>query len=190
MKSRFTIPPGILAAAVVAACVNCQGQSNLYSINISVGPHPYVGGMYPPTPSLVSNAPSRPAQVRVGTYTRTISASTEVAWYVSTNLLARQPRWDGLSTEAPIGVREACTLALSHVREQIRDVESWSVESVNLRHPDPDKSFSDVWCYEIAFTPRDPELWARVERQPGGFAMTQIVLFDGTVVPPVVLKKE
>lgn len=145
----------------------------------------------------VAPGPSRTDEVRVGSVIGSEGSwSSHVEWYVSTNVLARQPRWDGLSTEAPLSVAKACALAQPHVRELVPALESWAVESVYLRNlyrgggKERMYSYPDVWCYQITFMPRDPEVRARVERQATGYAMTQIVLLDGTVVPLTVVRKE
>ena len=111
-----------------------------------------------------------------------------VEWYVSTNALAKQPRWDGLSVEVPLSARKACTLALASVRKRLPQVQVWSVESVLLHKPYSGER--DVWCYQITFTPGGLDARARKEYQAGYYAVTQIVLFDGTVVPQTVLKRK
>jgi hypothetical protein len=173
---RNRLPQMILTAAAVAAFVICQAQ--VYSVGGS-------GSFVPASP--------RPDEIKITSYTYQAADQTScVEWYVSTNTLAKQPRWDGLSAEAPLSARKACVLALAHVREHFPEVQSWSVKSVNIRNPHPDQgeAYPDVWCYEITLTPRDPQLRARVERQASVAPTMQIVLFDGTVVPPTVLKRK
>ena len=105
----------------------------------------------------------------------------QTIWPVSTNSLARQPRWDGLSTKPPLSLPKACALALPHVRKQFPEVQAWSIESVFLYKPEAE-SFPDVWCYDITFEPRGTDLGKRIKGQD--FAgLHQIVLLDGTVVP-------
>jgi hypothetical protein len=170
----------ILTVSIVAGGVICQAQSNVYSINgVSLD------SFLP--------APHRPDEVKIGSCTYGSGAQgSRVEWYVSTNALAKQPRWDGLSAEIPLSARKACALALPHVRERLPHLKSWSVESVLLRRPylDLRDVFEDVWWYEIHFTPSAPEGRARAEYQAAYYAATQIVLLDGTVVPQTVLKKK
>lgn len=168
----------ILTAALLAASVICRAQSNVYSIGISSDFIP---------------APHRPDEILVGNYTyEAKDRSTRVEWYVSTNILAKQPRWDGLSAECPLSLRKACSLALDHVRERWPTVQSWSLQSAQLRNPYPDgeRVHPGIWCYEIILTPRDSKDRARVEDQASSFAGMEIILLDGTVVPRTVLKKK
>jgi len=166
----------VLAAAIVAARVICQAQ--VYSVGGS--------GSFVP-------APHRADEIKVTSYSYTaVDQSSLAEWYVSTNILARQPRWDGFSIETPLSIQKACALALSHVREHFPEIQSWSVKTVRMFNPYPDEgnAYPDVWCYEITLTPRDPQVRAQVEHQASIFATMQIVLLDGTVVPPTVLKKK
>jgi len=189
MKNQ--LPKGILSAAVVAARVLCHGQSNVYSVSIpSFAERNGLTGSRPLQCS--SPAPHKANEVMVANYSHAVgSVSSCTEWYVSTNDLARQPRWDGFSKEAPLSIREACALALPHISAQFPEVKSWSVESVSLRNPYPvqGSSYPDIWCYEIIFTPRDPELRKRFEGKATTCPM-QLVLLDGTVVPPRVAKTE
>jgi hypothetical protein len=156
----------LLNKAIVAAMV-CHAQ--VYSIN----------GI----PVLSPN--ERPGEVRVTTYTSTVGdRSTSVEWCISTNVLAKQPRWDGFSTESPLSVRSACVLALSAVTNRFPQVLSWSVQSVSLTNPYTEKGerYTNVWYYDIVFTPRDSVLQKQMEGEEPW--MCQIVLLDGTVVPP------
>jgi hypothetical protein len=167
----------ILTAAVLAARVASQA-ANVYSLN----------GLSADSFLL---APHRPDEIKLTSYGYQAGPqSSFVEWYVSTNALARQPRWDGLSAEAPLSVRKACVLALPSVREHFPEVRSWSVKSLTLCHPYPGDAYPDVWYYEITFTPRDPESRSRIERQASFCATQQIVLLDGTVVPLTILKKK
>jgi hypothetical protein len=73
------IHTGILGAAVVAACMTCQSQ--VYSQN----------GFAP--------LPHQPDEICL--MTSSSGTNIYIEWYISTNILAQQPRWDGFSTEAP-----------------------------------------------------------------------------------------
>lgn len=115
--------------------------------------------------------------------------SSSVEWYVSTNTLARQPRWDAFSAEPPLSIRSACLLALPQVTNQFPHILSWAVESVSLCNLDSLEGgpYSHVRCYEVVFAPRDPEIRKRLK---GNVNFTQIVLLDGTVLPPRIVKNE
>jgi hypothetical protein len=170
----------MFTASTLAAGVLCQAQSNVFSIN-GVSPASFLP------------APHRPDEIKIwGCSYELGHQASSVEWYVSTNALAKQPRWDALSSEVPLSARKACSLALPHVRERLPHVQAWSVDSVLLRKPFLGESevYPDVWWYEITFKPRGPKDRAQREYQAGYCAATQIVLLDGTVVPQTVLKKK
>jgi hypothetical protein len=171
----------VLLTAIIAASATtadfCRGQSNVYSIGGSSSFEP---------------APHNPDEVMVGSYTyEAASRSYRVEWYVSTNLLAKQPHWDGVSAEAPLSAGKACALALKHARGRFPQVRSWSLKSLSLRNPlyDDTKGYPGVWCYEIILAPRDAEARNRMDQEASYFAGMEIVLLDGTEVPSVKLKK-
>jgi hypothetical protein len=188
---RARLPKGILSAAVIAARVVCHGQSNVYSVSIpSFAERNGLTVSRPPRPTLP--APHKADELRVASYSHGVgSVSSCTEWYVSTNDLAKQPRWDGFSKEIPLSIGKACALALAHISAQFPEIKSWSVESVSLRNPHPDrvKSYPDIWCYEIIFMPRDPELRKRFEDNATTCPM-QLVLLDGTIVAPRSAKTE
>jgi hypothetical protein len=180
MKNHFA--KVILPTAIIATCMSCQAQV-------------YSQGM----PGSFVPAPHRPDEIEITSYDYAASNETScVEWYVSTNILAKQPRWDGLSVEAPLSVRKACALALRPVRERFPEVQSWTVKSVSMfnpypddpDHPDEERANQDIWCYEIVLMPRDLQVRARLEQRASAVAEMQIVLLDGTVVPPRLLKKK
>ena len=151
---------GLLTSAALAARMMCQaGVYNQYL------------------------APHLPDEVRVQNYHWGYGTNVSIMeYYVSTNALTSQPRWDGLSIEAPLSPRAACALALAHVRKLVPEVQKWSIESVNLRQPDSE-SYPDVWCYDITLEPKDRELKKKLLDR-GCTSFYQMVLFDGTVVLP------
>jgi hypothetical protein len=117
--------------------------------------------------------------------------STSVAWYVSTNVLSAQPKWDGFTKQPPLSVQSACEIALAPVREKLPQIRTWLVAQVDLRNlfdrTGPDMhSFRNVWCYQITFTPSDPDEKANMEEGGLQFATTQMVLLDGAIVSPSV----
>jgi hypothetical protein len=189
MKNR--LPKAILSAAVLAARMLCHGQSNVYSISIpSFAERSGFAHSLPARSS--SPAPHQADEIRLNSYSHQVGSNTScMEWYVSTNTLAKQPRWDGFSGEAPLSARAACVLALSAIRTQFPKVGPWSVESVQLRkpHPDRDNPYPDVWCYEVTLCPRDPEARERFDNDAATCPM-QIVLLDGTVLTPRATKNE
>jgi hypothetical protein len=181
MKNHFA--KVVLPAAIIAARMSCQAQQ-VYSQGLA--------------DSFVSAA-HRPDEIQITSYDYAASNETaRVEWYVSTNLLAKQPRWDGLSAEAPLSIRKACVLALQPVHERFPEVQSWVVKSVSLSNPYPDdpdhpaeeKADQNIWYYQIVLTPHDLQVRARLEQRASAVSEMQIVLLDGTVVPPRLLKKK
>jgi len=166
----------LLKAAMVSASIFTMGavcQAQVYS-SFSPGPH-------------------RADEIQLwGCSYESGSYSSYAEWYISTNTLAKQVHWDGLSTEVPLSTRKACALALPHVREAIPTIQSWSVDSVLIRRLSMDyiDLFPDVWYYQIIFTPSAPEDRIRADYQANYCAATQIVLMDGTVLPQTVQKKK
>ena len=124
------------------------------------------------------------------------SGSAFVEWYISTNVLAMQPRWNGLTSATPLSPERACGLALTRIHDQFPQVSEWSVESIlllNLYKGGGEGrvfSYPDIWQYQITFMPTDPKVRSQLQRQPTGYAMTQVVLLDGTVVAPTVIRRE
>lgn len=177
------LPKGILSASVIATRLLCSAQSQVYSQ--SIGNYGERHGLTNSNLPRTLTAAHRADEVRVASYSHGVgSVSSFREWYVSTNDLAKQPRWDGFSKEAPLSVREACAFALPHISEQIPVIKAWSVKSVRLRNPSPDQagSYPDIWCYEIIFTPRAPELRKAFDDNDTTCPM-QVVLLDKTVVP-------
>lgn len=168
----------ILTAYILAAGMICQAQ--VYSIN-GISPNSFLPATH------------RPDEIKIWGCSYDMGTNASMAeWDVSTNALAKQPHWDGVTAEVPLSARKACALALSSVRKRFPHVESWLVESVLLRRPGLDEIdvYPDVWWYEITFRPRGADDRAEEEYQAGYCAATQIVLLDGTVVPQTVLKKK
>ena len=163
---------GILGAAAIAASLTCQ--SGVYSI----GPPPL---------------PHQPDEICLMTSTSGTNTCTE--WYISTNILDQQPRWDGFSTEAPLSTRQACDLALKHAATEHPDVLSWAVDEVWLSHPPSNHEAiwtSNVWYYSITLKPRDAKFQDHfgTDCTLPKFSCLQMVLLDGTVVPPKTGKRK
>jgi len=164
---KKSLHAGILSAAALAACMTCQGQV-------------YSNGHVP--------IPHQPDEICLWSYSCGTNFYTE--WYVSTNTLAQQPRWDGFSAEVPVSVRQACALALKQSAKEHPDVKSWAVDSISLQNPPALYGamwwHSNVWYYSVTLKPLD----AKFQEQILGnnttfpqFSSMQMVLLDGTVVP-------
>lgn len=189
VNMRNRLPKGILGMAAIAARVICQAHTNVYSTNI-----PSFAERNGLTNSRFVqrevHVPHQADEVSLSSYTSYDgSNSWGAAWFVTTNTLAKQPRWDGISSEAPLSSHKACALAVRHVRDQFPEIKSWSVESIELRHPYLDQIHPspDVWIYAITFKPRAP---AVLIESSTNCCLSQFVLLDGTVVPPRFTKQE
>lgn len=176
MKSRPA--KGILTAAAIAARMICNGQQ-VYSVSIpsfaersaAMAALRTNGGYMVTVPTVrIGNDEICIGSESVGSGTN----SSYMAWIVSTNVLAKQPRWDGISNDIPLNISKACTLVLPQVRKQFPEVRAWTVQSISLRKAAPG-SFPDVWCYEFIFN-----------EQTNAYADRVILLLDGTVVPPTI----
>lgn len=138
----------------------------------------------------------KPDEVEI---TQTLGLSHDVAWYVSTNVLAMQPRWDGLSAKAPLTIDRACELAFVPVRNYFPYITNWVVDNMFLFNLS-DTSFegfserpnwsSNVWYYSITFKPT--ALIDREKVKASGFkcVLTQVVLPDGSVVPQTAITSD
>ena len=114
---------------------------------------------------------------------------TRTDWYVARSQLDRQPRWDGMSTNAPLSVEKACTIAVADVKKRFPAVGNWLVETVALRNlviggeGDNTYSYPGVWCYEVTFVPADAATRKKFDTEVGDQPLTRVVLLDGTLVP-------
>jgi hypothetical protein len=78
---------------------------------------------------------------------------------------------------------------LKHAAAEHPDVQSWAVDQVWLSHPPSNHETiwtSNVWYYSITLKPRDAkfqEYFGNDNTWPQ-FSSLQMVLLDGTVVPP------
>lgn len=179
---KFRLPKRILTAAAIAARMVCNGQQ-VYSAHVATFAERYtLSEAMRTNPGSVITISFPTIQYR---YDETMIAnetvtsgtnSSFVGWIVSTNVLANQPRWDGISNDIPLNISKACALVLPQVRKQFPEVRKWTVQSISLRKAAPDL-FSDVWCYEFIFDGQTNAYWKRT-----------ILLLDGTVVPPTIAR--
>jgi hypothetical protein len=187
MKNR--LPKGILSMAAVAACVICRAHTNVYSINIPSFAERN-GLTSSRTAKRFAHITHQPDEICLMNYSYDNgSVSSCAEWFITTNALAKQPRWDGFSSEPPVSARRACSLALPHVRDQFPEIKSWSVEEVVLRHPNAEKGdpSPNLWYYTITFKPRESE--TKIQSHTNSCLM-QLVLLDGQVLPPRFAKQE
>jgi len=157
----------ILSAALIVARVVCQGQ--VYS------PH----GI---------SIPHQADEINLSTYGKDVDKDWSLTeWYVSTNILAKQLQWNVLAMEAPLSIHQVCALALTNLAKEYPQVRGWSLETVELRHPCNNGvvPLDDYWYFAVHFKAVDHELENDI-----GFCPMQIVLLDGTVVPPKMVKNK
>jgi hypothetical protein len=170
---------GILAVATIAARISCSGQ--VYSQHIA--------SFEERSKAIAStNFITFPCvsyhedEICITTDSFTSGTNSFIAgWIVSTNTLANQPHWDGISNDIPLSISKACKLALPQFRKQFPDVRAWIVQSISLRKPAPE-SFPNVWCYDIVFEPRERDFNFLTNACP----KRAILLMDGTLVLPTV----
>jgi len=170
MKRR--LPKGILTAAAIAARMICSGQVYSQHIPSFEERHAAVEAMRTNGVHYVTFPAVQYGNDKICIANESVTSGTNLsytAWIVSTNALANQPRWDGISGEIPLSISKARALALSHVRKQFPEVQVWAVESISLRKAAP-SLFPDVWCYEVIFASKQ----------------RAILLLDGTVVSPTI----
>jgi hypothetical protein len=112
-----------------------------------------------------------------------------VDWFASTNLILRQPRWDGYSNPIPLNPSEASRSALNEVKKFIPEVAEWRVESIYLRNlatrDDTSDIYSEIWYYQVSLLPSLRQLQERTEAA-FGHRLTQVILLDGTLLPPTI----
>lgn len=119
----------------------------------------------------------------------------QTEWWISKEIIERQPRWDGLSTEPPFTVQKACALALPDIKKRFPSVLDWVVETVFIRNlldvtkrDGNRESHPNIWAYEITFMPADKDTRDKFEDDVDIGSLTQVVLFDGTLVTPKIKK--
>ena len=176
MKCRLS--KGILTATAIAARMTCSGQ--VYSQSIpSFTERNSVSEATPTNNSCECTFPTVDrGGVNICIASNSVTSGTNssyLAWIVSTDVLATQPKWDGISNSIPLTIDEACGLILPQVRKRFPEVPTWTAQSISLRKPAPD-SFPNLWCYEFVF-----------DEQTNAYAKRAFVLLDGTVVLPTII---
>lgn len=115
-------------------------------------------------------------------------------WCVARVVMEKQPRWDGLTTEPPLSARKAAALALPNVQRRFPEVKEWLIRNITLRNQqDGDNSgqgnsYLNVWVYEVTFMPKDKKAGEKIGFEAGFVVLTEVVLLDGTVVSPRIVK--
>lgn len=172
------LPKGVLTAAIIAMRMACTGQqvysqggSSFGRLVATEAAHTNNNGIA--ADSCIPAIPYGDDEVCITTQNITsVTNTTFMAWIVSTNLLAKQPRWDGNLDNIPLNITNAYNIVLPQVRRRFPAIPTWAVQSILLRKPAADL-FPDVWCYEIIFV-----------EQADFSARRAILLLDGTMVSP------
>lgn len=130
-------------------------------------------------------------QVRVASRTQVAGGTLhQTEWWIDRAILEKQPKWNGLTDELPLSAQKACASALPDIKARFPAVEEWRVQTVYLRNlafggtSGNTYSYPDVWIYEITFEPAN-ETGRKLEDDVGVGALTQVVLMDGAIVPPI-----
>ncbi|HTR41301.1 MAG TPA: hypothetical protein VMH87_06760 [Pseudomonadales bacterium] len=177
----------ILTAAAITARVTCSGQVYSQSVGSFFGEinTTNIGSVISVTNRDNSNkeytfpSPNHYG-VNVTIASESVTSATNsfhVVWIISTDVLATQPRWDGVSNDLPLEVSKAYTLILPQVHKQFPGIQKWAVQSISLCKPLPD-SFPNFWCYEFIF-----------DESTNTYPKRAFVLLDGTVVLPTVISQ-
>jgi len=152
----------ILGASAIAAQVTCN--AGVYSM----------GNAKP--------VPHQPDEVSISSF---LFGNSHAEAYVSTNVLSRQPKWDGMSTNVPLSLERACILAKASMIHQYPNVKSWVVDWITFSEigSSAPHSYTNVWHYYIHFRCCDSSQKVEFERNPTNCPYC-VVLLDGTVVVP------
>ena len=115
----------------------------------------------------------------------------QTEWWISKAVIDRQPHWDGLNAEPPFSVHKACSIALPAIKQRFPAVHDWLVETVYVRNlidvtkrDGGTSSYPNIWVYEVTFMPTDKDKREKFQDDVDVGSLTQVVLFDGTLVTP------
>ena len=114
----------------------------------------------------------------------------DVAWNVPESRLASQPAWDGLTADPPLSAHAAITRATAACASLIPTSREWIVESISLEnfglYRSTDTQRIVGWCYAVTLRPADDHMYETVKAQGKLYQLTQVVLFDGQLVPQTI----
>jgi hypothetical protein len=109
-------------------------------------------------------------------------------WIITTNILLRQPHWNGLPPGPPLSKSNAVSIALAEAKSHHTDIHDWKVENVLIWNLSWNKKFqnldycSNVWYYLVSVDPADDQKSVELADSGQDFDLDQIVLMDGTLV--------
>ena len=177
MNNKEYVFAVFLGVGVIVALSNCKAQ--VYSQD----------GLPPQHQPNVQHQADEVCLYVYGKGVETNCVST--VWYVSTNILFKEPRWNPTAEEVPLGIHQACLLALTNICKEFPKANFWFIESVDLRSAYKEGVLPDgeYWYYAVTFKPQDVRIQKEFEDDMTVCPM-QIVLLNGTVVSPKVVQGE
>jgi hypothetical protein len=116
------------------------------------------------------------------------AVSQDSGWVIATNILARQPHWDGQASSLPLSQSNAISIALEEVKSHYPDIHDWKVENILVWNLSWNKAFknmtccSNVWYYLISIEPTDDKKGVDLVDSGQDLFLDQIVLMDGTLI--------
>ena len=169
----------VLSASALAAQVTCC--AGVYGPPLICTSYPWPTSTVAPMP-----IPYTADEVKIASSARiwgTTNSLTE--WYVSTNVLLRQPKWNVATEAVPLTESKACLLAEGAVSCQYPKISGWKIGAMrrttaSWTGPDTNPT---LWVYAIEVIPEDEEQ-AWVFEHSLTNQTTHIILKDGTVVAP------
>ena len=94
----------------------------------------------------------------------------------------------------PLSAREANAIAQREVAKAFPLVKKWSIQVIRLHNlkqvPGSTNGFSNpkIWYYQITVEPELRSDLESIEKEEGNHRLTQVILLDGTIVTPEVIK--
>jgi hypothetical protein len=123
--------------------------------------------------------------------TITQQTQDEIDWFVDLDQLARQSKWDGLTSDIPLPSAKAASICLAETKKHYPEIKDWMVQAIMIyslsRDPEVRKENvpSDVWYYQIRVVPKDYQKLKDLEDAGKDTDLYQVVLMDGSIVKPV-----
>src|SRR5688500_2910410 len=137
-----------------------------------------------------SRVPHAPGEIVIRRATWPSAPQVDVEWRVSDTRLAAQPAWDGLAADPPLAAHAAIQRTIDACTAMLPPTRDWIVESVALTnfglHASTETRTVVGWCYEVTLRPADVHTYEMLKSQGKLYQLTQVVLFDGELVPQTI----